>query len=819
MTRELKFAHAKGARTNLHSDGRLGGGRGGRAEGFCDIDTMAAPPRMVFHEQQAAKLSGRHAVNNLLQGPYVTEFDLAAIARELDAAERQLVLANGAETAEALRYMAKDSDNVDESGNFSLSVVREALARAAGAELIQNGAEVERVLADPSCAEALLLLSKDDHFRALRRLPSGAAESASDASTEAWFDLDSELARPEVVRLLDFKPFLLDLRAKCNSIFVVRVPGGRLPAPQLGRVATDAICRWYAARELVAENNSGRAGSAYVGGGEGAGGAAAAPAALPQASSRIAWSDIKFEKDESDERIVIGAGGSTGAIVYAAKVRGVVDVAVKTLVVHGAAPGVVEAFWRESGIHFNMHHDGIVPCLGAAEREQKGAVAEVALVMQRMTGGTLASWTAPASTQPLAARLRALHEVALALVYMHAFDTVHGDLKPANVLLDAEGRARLADFGTARLRAATSETRNSLRGERGTPLYMDPALGAAGGSLRPASDIYSFAVLAWELLTRKVPFADLLAGGAGVEALRVHVRAGGRPSPEDLLPVVGAALTSLLQRAWDADPLRRPGAAEVAEVIGRVCAELGPEPALPWQGPHGPWSEPYEAGPGLALLFADKREARFISGCDRLAHVLALCGYEVRSFDATDVLTHVRVEVAAALKRLPNLSRVVVAYRGHGCMSAAHPMGLLCGQGLDSQSFVRVAELEAVASAAVIHAAPRAIPRLLLLDCCYSHYGGGVPPPWAIDPASDSVHDSAILRAASEGHYGYSSEGWSLSHCVADVLETTDGLSLEGLKFAIAPRMKLMSEIEPKLELKMSRPFLFSRGGGARVRR
>ena len=511
MTRELNFAHALSIpRTFILTEGWEVGEAGGRGKVCATKVTMSSSP-MVFHEQQSAKLSGRHAVNNLLQGPYVTEIDLAAIARELDAAERKLMLANGAETADALRFMAEDSGNVDDSGNFSVSVVREALWRAAGAELIQHGAEVERVLADPSCAEALLLLSEDNHFRALRRLPSGAAEAAGDASTEAWFNLDSELARPEVLRLLDFKKFLLDLRAKGNSIFVVRVPGGRLPAPQLGRVATDATCRWYAAQALVAESISGRSGSAYVGGG-GAGGAAAAPAALPQ---------------------------------------------------------------------------------------------------------------------------------------------------------------------------------------------------------------------------------------------------------------------------------------------------------------------PYEAGPGLALLFADKREARFIAGCGRLEHALALYDYEVRSFDATDVLTHVRVEVAAALKRTPNLSRVVVAYSGHGGMSAAHPMGLLCGQGLDSQSFVRVAELEAVAWTAVSHATPREVPRLLLLDCCYSDYGGRLPPPWIVDPASDSVHDSAILRAASEGHYGYSSVDWSLSHCVADVLETSNGsLSLENLKFAIANGMKQRkTEIEPKLELKMSRPFLFSRGGGAGARR
>ncbi len=236
---------------------------------------------MVFHEQQAAALCGRHAVNNLLQGPYVTEVDLAAIAEELDAAERQLMLANGAETADALRFMAEDSGNVDNSGNFSVSVLREALARAARAELIQDSAEVERVLADPSRAEALLL-NQDHHWLALRRLPSGAA---GDTSTEAWFNLNSVLARPEVVRPLYLEMFLLELRAKGYSIFVVRVPGGRLPAPQLGRVATDGpICRWYVAQALVAESASGQSG------------AAAARKAAAQNAKASAAADPEFER-------------------------------------------------------------------------------------------------------------------------------------------------------------------------------------------------------------------------------------------------------------------------------------------------------------------------------------------------------------------------------------------------------------------------------------------------------------------------------------------------------------------------------------------
>jgi len=86
------------------------------------------------------------------------------------------------------------------------------------------------------------------------------------------------------VRPLYLEMFLLELRAKGYSIFVVRVPGGRLPAPQLGRVATDATCRWYAAQALVAESASGQSG------------AAAARKAAAQNAKASAAADPEFER-------------------------------------------------------------------------------------------------------------------------------------------------------------------------------------------------------------------------------------------------------------------------------------------------------------------------------------------------------------------------------------------------------------------------------------------------------------------------------------------------------------------------------------------
>jgi Josephin len=73
--------------------------------------------------------------------PAFTAFDLADIAHELDARERQMMLAEGSTTPEALKFLAEDSGNVDEAGNFSLQVLSEALTRSQGLRLVSAGSE------------------------------------------------------------------------------------------------------------------------------------------------------------------------------------------------------------------------------------------------------------------------------------------------------------------------------------------------------------------------------------------------------------------------------------------------------------------------------------------------------------------------------------------------------------------------------------------------------------------------------------------------------------------------------------------------------
>mmetsp|Transcript_5306 Transcript_5306/g.7045 ORF Transcript_5306/g.7045 Transcript_5306/m.7045 type:complete len:162 (-) Transcript_5306:5-490(-) len=81
----------------------------------------------VYWEPQKAAFCGVHAVNNLIQGPLYSEWDFSQVALALTEEERKLMAAQGTESKDYLVFMAKDSTHVDESGNFSIEVIKKAI--------------------------------------------------------------------------------------------------------------------------------------------------------------------------------------------------------------------------------------------------------------------------------------------------------------------------------------------------------------------------------------------------------------------------------------------------------------------------------------------------------------------------------------------------------------------------------------------------------------------------------------------------------------------------------------------------------------------
>jgi serine/threonine-protein kinase len=316
--------------------------------------------------------------------------------------------------------------------------------------------------------------------------------------------------------------------------------------------------------------------------------AAMPPSAAVPETAFIAFDKLEREVDRRGEWKVLGRGAF--GRVCAAKYIGE-PVAVKLIELDGSMSDADKAlFFREAAHHYCMRHPHIVQLLGVVA-DESDTPPLYALVMPRMPQ-SLQGFLYPRLSGTLVERVVLFLQISKALRYLHGHSIVHGDLKPANVLLTERGEAALADFGESTLRREGSATLSTHRGMRGTPLYMAPELASGSGSLKPASDIYSAGILGWELATGSVPFlSDGLA--ATPEALFAHVKAGGRPPVAKLPAELPAAFADLLQVMWLLDQAARPTAGTVVERLEAVVAVLRDAPVArategsPAAGPAG----------------------------------------------------------------------------------------------------------------------------------------------------------------------------------------------------------------------------------------
>lgn len=179
-----------------------------------------------------------------------------------------------------------------------------------------------------------------------------------------------------------------------------------------------------------------------------------------------------------------------------------------------------EEFAKELIVHSQINHKNVVRLLGCCTEENS-----LAIVMEFICNGNLenilhccnANSHAPFA---LDRRLDIAIESAEALSYMHSMysPVLHGDIKPANILLDENLRPKISDFGIARLLSADEAQRT--RTVIGCIGYMDP-LFCQTGILTPKSDVYSFGVVLLEMLTRKkAAGGDTNLTQSFIEALR-----------------------------------------------------------------------------------------------------------------------------------------------------------------------------------------------------------------------------------------------------------------------------------------------------------
>ncbi len=232
----------------------------------------------------------------------------------------------------------------------------------------------------------------------------------------------------------------------------------------------------------------------------------------------------------------IGKGGM-GIVYLASDPELNRHVAIKVLAPELAAdPGCVARFKREAASLARIRHPNLVHIYAVGHDAGRHYIA-----MEYVRGLSLARILRQRGRLHYATALSIFAQVAAALEKVHAAGIVHRDIKPGNIMIDEDHRAILMDFGLAKPPGDRSvTTANTLVG---TPEYMAPEL-AEGEEADFRSDIYSLAIVLFEMLTGTPPFR----GRSSIQTLRQHVEAP-VPSIIQLAPGVPETLEAPIAKA------------------------------------------------------------------------------------------------------------------------------------------------------------------------------------------------------------------------------------------------------------------------------
>ncbi|MFC8241610.1 serine/threonine-protein kinase [Streptomyces chartreusis] len=263
-------------------------------------------------------------------------------------------------------------------------------------------------------------------------------------------------------------------------------------------------------------------------------------------------------------------------------------VAVKLLLPQDSDPTATSRFRLEAQTAARIDHPNVVGVRDFGEYDNR-----LFLVMELVEGDNLALLLTRSGAQPAERVARMAAQAAAGLAAAHRQGIVHRDIKPGNLLLDADGTLKIGDFGIARFVDDPGAALTATGQIVGTSLYLAPerALGKPAG---PASDVYALGCVLYQLLTGRPPFqAD-----SAVAILHQHLDAA--PVPPRELGVAGLppAFENYLLGLLAKEPEHRPAAQQAADWFAEGAWLGRSEPLPEVTAPSRPSPVPAAGGPG-----------------------------------------------------------------------------------------------------------------------------------------------------------------------------------------------------------------------------
>ncbi|MDB4957498.1 MAG: Protein kinase [Myxococcales bacterium] len=270
------------------------------------------------------------------------------------------------------------------------------------------------------------------------------------------------------------------------------------------------------------------------------------------------------------------AVGGMGAVYVGTHVKLRKRVAIKILNPQLSSPLMIERFHREAITASQIGHEGIAQVTDIGTSSQ----GEPFLVMEYLEGESLASRLRTSGAMQIEVACELGCAILSPLGAAHAAGIVHRDLKPDNVFLVRQSRGemvKLLDFGISRTTGLDTEFRLTTTGLiLGTPYYMSPEQARGDSEVGPATDLYAFGVILYEMLIGHVPIQ-----AENYNQLMYRVMTGDFVRPIEKRPNLPPALDELILRTMSRAPADRPAsAAELEQALTAFCGPTFRDHAL-----------------------------------------------------------------------------------------------------------------------------------------------------------------------------------------------------------------------------------------------